>query len=226
MLSFSNMIISYTEMMLSSTNTHDYYCFLLPRSPIECKEKQTWALPLLGEQSARELLRLQLKGREEAIFAHLRAARAAQSIIDLAMFYFFFLSKLEHHFPKHLLPFRSCLKNILRGMELDKRGWVRERIREEKFFSVWRILTFHKVGNWEKKVIHHFDSVHSNSKNLPTEKLTEIPKLSYKESTEALLWWKQRRNNQNILNVELVNDMEFTQWNTMQTLKLMFMRSL
>lgn len=219
MISFSNMIISYTEMMLSSTNTRDYYCFLLLRSPIEHKEAQTWALPLLEEQSAWELLRLQLKGRGEAIFAYSQAARAVQSNTDLAMFYFFFLSKLEHHFPKRLLPFRSCFKNILRWMELDKRGWVRERITEEKFFSVWRILTYHKVGNWGKKVIHHFDSMYSNSKNLPTEKLTEIPKLSYKESTEALLWWKQRRNKQNILNGELVNDMEFTQWNIMQILK-------
>ena len=151
MLSFSNMIICYTEMMLSSTNTHDYYCFLLPRSPIEHKEKQTWTLSLLEEQSARELLRFQLKGREEAIFAYSQAARAAQSNTDLAMFYFFFFSKLEHRFPKHLLPFGSCFKNILRGMELDKRVWVRERITEEKFFSVWRILTFHKVWNWEKK---------------------------------------------------------------------------
>ena len=74
------MIIYYTEMMLSSTNTHDYYCFLLPRSPIEHKEKQTWTLPLLEEQSARELLRFQLKGREEAIFAYSQAAKLLRAI--------------------------------------------------------------------------------------------------------------------------------------------------
>lgn len=138
--------------MLSPTNIHDYYCFLLSRSPMEHKEKQTWALSLLKEQSAHwEFLIFWLKGREEAIFVHSQAARATQSNTDSARFYFSFLSKLEHHFPRHLSPLGSCFKNILREMGLYKKGWVRGRITEKKFFSVRRILTFHKIGNWAKK---------------------------------------------------------------------------
>ena len=103
MLSFSNMIISYTEMMLSSTNTHDYYCFLLPRSPIECKEKQTWALPLLGEQSARELLRLQLKGREEAIFCSLTGSQSCSEHYRFGYVLLFLPFKIRAPFPQTLV---------------------------------------------------------------------------------------------------------------------------
>lgn len=136
-----------------------------------------------GTISSLRIFDILTEGKRRGYFYSFTGSQSCSEHTDSAMFCFSFLSKLEHHFPKHLSPLGSCFKNILREMELYKKGWVRGRITEKKFFSVWRILTFHKIGNWakKKKVIHHSDSVHSNSKNLPTERLTEMPELSYKE---------------------------------------------
>lgn len=47
------------------------------------------------------------------------------------MFYFYCLLKLEQHSPQNLLPFRACLKDILRGIELGKRGLGEGKYSEE-----------------------------------------------------------------------------------------------
>lgn len=96
------MIISYTEMMLSSTNTSDYYCFLLLRSPIEHKEEQTWSFASSGGTICLRTSEIATQGRGEAIFAYSQAARAIPGNTDLAMFYFLSF-KVRAPFPQTLV---------------------------------------------------------------------------------------------------------------------------
>lgn len=151
---------------------------------MEHKEKQTWALSLLKEQSAHwEFLIFWLKGREEAIFIHSQAARAAQSTqIQLCSAFPSFQNQSTIS-PNTCHRWGLALKIFWEKWNYIKKGGWGEGL-QKRNFSVcegsWHFIKL-EIEQKKKKVIHHSDSVHSNSKNLPTERLTEMPELSYKE---------------------------------------------
>lgn len=165
--------------MSSPTSTHEYW-FLPARSPMEHLEKQIWPLPLLGKRSPpQEFAKMLTQKKRNSYFLlllfALRKPEMPWAKKIMATFYIFFLSNLEHHpAPQHLLAFGAYFKIMLRGMELEKREHVKERVAEETI-SVYK-------GSWhciwwrnEQNSIPRFESVYFTSRDLSRETLLEMP---------------------------------------------------
>lgn len=168
---------------------------------IKKKKKANRPLPLLGKRSSQqEFARTLTQRKRKAYFCLLTGSQGCSEQRRDSNVLLFLLLKSRAPFPQAPVSILGLLSSILRGMELEKRGWVRGSSAKKNISH----------GDWDMNIknIRHFDSVHSISRDLSREILTEMPQVSYEEihrsiacedsklETTKISWTEDRLNKQ------------------------------